>query len=254
MRRLLLALLLLHPPAVWPSDFDATDDYVAVTDAATLDLSSFSLGAWIRVEAAGEQSILDKRGDASTCASGPEDEGGYQLRVHDAGFPLTLRLVVKTACTEGTLDYDGIAQNTWTHVAATFNNSTDVTILYVNGSAVNNGSTAISPVALGNNDRLLVGDIESYGNTPPTAFNFNGQIEDAFLFSGALTAQQIAIIAGSRSHRMALQFVPNLLLPLDECPSGGTCPANAVDYSANRHTAAYTGSPIGGVAGELSYP
>lgn len=253
MRLLLLGLSLFLAPVAWASDFDGSNDYVAVTDAATLDLSSFSLGAWIRAEAVGEQSIIDKRGDAPSCASGPEDEGGYQLRVQDASFPLTLRLVIKNACTEGTLDYDGIAQNTWTHVAATFNNSTNATILYVNGAAVNNGSTTVDPSTLGNNDRLIVGDLESYGNTPPTAFNFDGQIEDAFLVNGVLTAQQIAIIAGSHSHRMALQFVPNLVLPLDECPSGATCPANAVDYSANRHTAAYTGSPIG-APGALTYP
>lgn len=244
-RVLLLALWMARP--VWAMNFDGSNDYVQVADAASLNTTNLSLGAWIYVEAAGEQSIIDKRGEGGVACSGGGDESGYQLRVEDAAFPMTLKLVIKNICLEGTLTWDGIAQNTWTHVAATFDNTSNAMLLYADGVQVASGSTLVDPVANGNDDRLIIGDHEAYAATPPTAQNFDGQIEEPFYSSSVLSAATIALIGGSRVKRMPLQATVQLYLPMDECADAATCSGAGQfqDLSGNGNSGTAIGSPIG---------
>lgn len=252
---LTLLLWLISPTAQAALDCDGSNDYVAVDASTTLDATStgFSVGAWIYVNAAGEQSIIGRRGPGFSPGA-----GGYQLRVQDAAFPLTVRCVVKSAASgdEAVFDYDNISQNTWTHVACTFNNSTDAVELYVNGVDQGGGSTTRDPATTPTTVNLAVCDDYAYGGSPP-GNNLDGQIEDAFFSNAVLSANDVAIIALSRGKRMPLQFSGmQMLLPLDDCGSGATCPSGndaALDLTSNRNGGDYTGSPVG-AAGVLTYP
>src|SRR5262249_50203229 len=77
---------------------------------------------------------------------------------------------------------------TWTYVAGTLDVATGIMNLYINGQLANQATTAVVPYGnLGPGAGLGIGNT---GNTI-TDFSFNGNVDEATLYSNALTGAQI---------------------------------------------------------------
>lgn len=239
-------------------DCDSTDDYIRVTDDTSLDCGTgCSWGAWVIIDAAGEQNIIDHRGRG--CAG--VDQGGYMLRVQDAAFPLKARCIIhRDNCLVGneqSLDADTVAQSTWTHLACTFNNTTDTMKVYVNGvEAASSAAITNDPSSNPATTDLIICDHSSFEVTPPTSTNFNGRVSDPYFTQTVLSAQDMANIGKSRVKRMPLQYAPKMYLPLDECGDGATCTGTDLfkDLSGNGNDGTPSGSPVGSANQVLTYP
>ncbi|MEZ6122858.1 MAG: LamG domain-containing protein [Planctomycetaceae bacterium] len=78
----------------------------------------------------------------------------------------------------------------WNHVAMTFDDASDTLSVYLNGTLVSTLSTANS-IVYSQGANTLIG---AHGNGS-TSFDFNGMIDDARIYSRALTADEIAALA-----------------------------------------------------------
>jgi hypothetical protein len=171
-------------------DFDGTNDYVnlgsvASSDPLALAGSAFTFAAWINPTLTGDshQRIVDK----STNQSGAD---GYVLRVGTSGsdygkFGLSVNWnVYSTVSAE-------VVPDTWSHVAATGDGVNYK--LYVNGAEVSGelvlGSSYPLPPSSTVNMRI--------GNWTNDNRNFNGSIDDLRIYDSALSAGEVAALAGS---------------------------------------------------------
>lgn len=123
---------------------------------------------------------------------------GDELQLRCGGNSDTLRLEHYNAVNAGdlTLISPGTAvQNVWHHAAITFEKTADNTgtvRLYLNGTQV--GSPTTVTWALRQDLALVLGGITSTSSAVASRY-FNGWLDDAALFRGALTAPEIAALA-----------------------------------------------------------
>ena len=153
---------------------DASNSYVSVPDKSSLDVTeNFTLEAWIYPTSSGH--IISKEEEAV---------GGYYMYVHWTtgkvvfGFNEGETEVVST---------DQVPFNTWTHVAGVWDGSN--LKIYINGVLDNSVSGAGNPVAT-SQPLYLGGYWDDLGN-------YSGLIDDAAVWSRALTAGEIAARAGN---------------------------------------------------------
>lgn len=174
--------------ATWTADgrfgsalvFDGLNDWVTVNDAGALDLATgMTLEAWVYPTANGGGSwrnVLMK-----------ERSGGevYNLYANvDTNAPAVY--VVRAAQSGTPLDARGTSQlplNAWSHLAATFDNST--LRVYVNGVQV--GSRLVSGPLLDSSGALRIGGNSVWGEF------FQGRIDEVRVYNRALTPAEIQI-------------------------------------------------------------
>jgi hypothetical protein len=153
--------------------FDGTGDWVAVPDAAALDLTAgLTLEAWVN----------------------PTNVGYYRTIIAKTtnGLPVNYYL----SLSNGTLTFGffngawrehrasvGPALNVWSHVAATFNDAANQVVLYLNGTAVLTSAETTSLTV--NADQLRIGI-----GFPDEAFA--GRIDEVRVYNRALTAAEVA--------------------------------------------------------------
>jgi protocadherin Fat 4 len=124
--------------------FNGSSQLISVADSNSLDESNtFTISAWIRptVNDSNWRTIVNK---------GPDNAGGNywfgirqsQLEVYIAGTGYDSNFTVPV--------------NTWSHVAATFNNSTDTLVIYSNGTVVYTNTSATATPGT-NTDPLYIG-------------------------------------------------------------------------------------------------
>jgi concanavalin A-like lectin/glucanase superfamily protein len=168
---------------------DGVDDYVAVSDAASLHLQDFTIDAWIKIGGS-----LPEFG-ANIVAYGI---GGYQFVV--VGSPafgdVERSLFLGKSGFSKTFGGPVIpGDGAWHHVAVT-KAGTDVTF-YIDGVGSSNSFgdtfTFAGDLAIGTNPAFA-----SQGN-PPSTYAFPGFIDELEIFNRALTAIEIASIYGARS-------------------------------------------------------
>jgi VCBS repeat-containing protein len=163
---------------------NGTSQYASVPDANSLDLTSgMTLAAWIRpgVTAAATQDILKKASTTGTLVN------GYELSLSSAGkvfVRLNQATSTDTFRVNSTTSYP-LNNTAWMHVAATYDGTT--LKLYING--VLEGSVA-GPAAIAINSLPL-----SLGAQSDASRFFKGLLDDARVYSTALTATQIAALA-----------------------------------------------------------
>jgi hypothetical protein len=170
------------------SFINGTSQYVTVSNAAPLNITSaITLAAWIRPTKVATASILNK----ATFNTSPS-VFGYELNLGSGGIPF-VRLFNDTQADGGgrlnaTVPYptDGV---TWMHVAATYDGATIK--MYVNGVL---NVTRASTGPLTTNSLPFVIGATSDGNT---ARVFPGAIDDARIYNRALSASEVAALAGA---------------------------------------------------------
>ena len=174
--------------------------FATVADSADLDLTSaITMSAWIRPGKADTQDLIAKT------VNGVPD--GYQLSL--AAPSSTGKVFVRfnndaNARVDSATTYpsDG---NTWIHVAATYDGST--IRIYYNG--VEDGSRAWTGSIVANSTALGVGAQSN------NARWFQGAIDDVRLYNRALSAGEIAALAGVSVNRAPIAAGDNYSTPQD---------------------------------------
>jgi VCBS repeat-containing protein len=124
--------------------FNGSSQLISIADSNSLDEpNTFTISAWIRptVNDNNWRTIVNK---------GPDSAGGnYWFGIKQS------QLEVYVAGTGYDSNYT-VPLNTWSHVAATFNNSTDTLVVYYNGTAVYTNTSATATPGT-NTDPLYIG-------------------------------------------------------------------------------------------------
>ncbi len=152
--------------------FDGTNDYLYVTDAASLDLTSNgSLSGWVNKTANANQVLFAKGTNTFNCAA-----WSYGMWFYSDG-----RL---GGCSGNNSTFlattSGLSSNQWYHVVYTWTSSAD--LLYVNGNqvAIGSGGTAAAT-----SENFFIGALGN-GGSP-----FKGSIDEVKIYPFALTADQV---------------------------------------------------------------
>lgn len=184
---------LLLPCGLYSLHFHPTGDHhLAGIDHANYSFgdgsvdSAMSLGAWIRPNAIASNTIIakyDSAGNLEEYRLWIDADGKLDLELHDASASATEIAVSDSALTVGQ----------WVHVVATYDGgetAPDVR-LYVNGAAVNDGSTTESGsyTAMENTAAPLTIGCGGVTATPTT--EFHGRIALPFLCGKQLTAANV---------------------------------------------------------------
>jgi len=149
-------------------NFDGTDDYVDLGNAAELNISgNLTLEAWIYADDYNQAGrIISKWGISS----------GYEIDLYmgNIRFNLNQFVIMQTSITS----YNG----TWVHVAGTKSGNTGT--LYINGVSVGSGFAQSTINTSPNN--LLIGRMANLGTN-----SFNGTIDEVRIWNVTRTASEI---------------------------------------------------------------
>ena len=165
-------------------NFDGTNDYVSVPDAASLDLTNaFTLESWVYPTAYattaaptyGIQGFISKNQNAS-------GSSGYFLGMVSGNLSVLMNNGTNINATSTTQ----VPLNTWSHVAATYDGTT--IRLYLNGTQV--FTQALSSFILINSTQPLY--IGGTGTSGTSTWLFKGNMDEARVWNIARSASQIA--------------------------------------------------------------
>lgn len=151
----------------------AQTSYIAFKDSNSIDItSSFTLECWIcplNVSSPSAQIIMEKR--AGTSAN------GYTLYLNN-GF-----IAVRTNSSTRIIGNTVIPNNSWTHIAGTYDASSNVFSVFINGTLDTSAIvTSASPVT--NSDSLRIG--KGNINSP-----YAGLMDEIRIWSGALSLSEV---------------------------------------------------------------
>jgi hypothetical protein len=181
--------------------FDGVDDYVEIPHAASLDLTGgMTLEAWFKLRAPGYSTIFSKAD-----FNGTESVTSYGLQINPDG--------AINAALYGTYPEDNwttvgglVAVDQWYHVALTWDGTygpSDNVKLYLNGSLIQTWTKSPAPLNV-TTQTLTLGSMK-----PPTYYgHMDGLIDEAGIFSRALTAEEIAAIHAAGSAGKCRPCVP----------------------------------------------
>lgn len=162
---------------------DGSGGYAALPEGITANLADFSVAAWVFLNDTKPWARIFDFGD---------DRGRYLFLTPNAGKNGKLRFATSTVYGYNEQFVDGQAALPtceWVHV--TFTLSGRVGTLYVNGKAVgSNPAMDIPPFQIGNLSRNFIGRSQ-FPNDP----FLNGKVDDFRIYDGALTAQEVAVLA-----------------------------------------------------------
>lgn len=172
-------------------DFDGTNDYVNVPDDTLWNTSSITLGSWVKTSATSIGNVIDR--DDTTV------KRQFQFRINSAGKVHFIPFF------GGNPDVDNVGStavndNTWHHIAATYNHTTGQLYLYVDG--IQDYAETESAVAIDSETGLEL----NIGRHQGSAQYFNGAIDDVRFYNRALSSTEITAL-----HQESLQGYPNLL-------------------------------------------
>jgi hypothetical protein len=161
---------------------DGVDDYLALPAGALTDLSDFTIATWVYWNASQTWTRIFDLGSGT---------GRYMYLTPRNGAGV-VRFATTVDGNYGEQGINGAAAlptGQWVHVAVTLSGTTGT--LYVNGVAVGT-STAIAhaPFRLGATTQNWIGRSQYTGDP-----SFNGKLDDFRIYSGALSAAQVAALA-----------------------------------------------------------
>lgn len=161
---------------------DGVNGYVSLPTNLTAKLSDFTISAWVSLNASQTWARVFEFGD---------DRGRYLFLTPRSGGG-KVRFATSTVYGYNEQDIDGVAAlptGQWVHIAVTL--SGRVGTLYVNGVAVgSNPAMDFPPSQIGATPRNWIG--RSQFSSDPY---LNGKVDDFRIYSGALSAQQVAGLA-----------------------------------------------------------
>lgn len=171
------------------ADFESgNSEHLTIADGSQtgLDITGdISLVAWVRLESQGDRAIMSKYNSSG-------NQRGYALRVKDAGggsYPVGFGLSGNGSTYTEATGATSLSAATWYHVAAVYN-GTDMRI-YIDGSLDSNGADNPKSYSSGiyNNSAEF-----ALGVLSVSFYYFDGLIDEAAVFSRALSAQEVSDI------------------------------------------------------------
>ncbi|NVM77916.1 hypothetical protein FHW83_003739 [Duganella sp. SG902] len=161
---------------------DGVDDYAALPADVVAGLADFSIAAWVYWDAARDWARIFDFG------SGTSHYMFLTPRARNGGLSFT----ISTGGGYGsqTIATAPLPTGRWVHVAVTLSGSNGT--LYVNGvAAATNTAMTASPYRLGGTSRNWIGRSQY-----PADPYFNGKVDDFRIYHGALSAGEVAALAG----------------------------------------------------------
>jgi MSHA biogenesis protein MshQ len=175
--------------------FDGQDDHVEVSAAFPNIQDSFTITAWIYAEdlSSGSRIFADDENNTAGYAFSLGDGGNGRLRFYSRGVtPISVD-------TQSVV----ITPNTWHFVAAVHNSVTKTRQIFVDGVAqtLTGGSTVHTYTGTWGTDggRTSIGGETNNAGENRANFRFQGRIDEATVYSGALTQSDIATLQ-SQTH------------------------------------------------------
>lgn len=164
---------------------DVSSGYVEIADSASLDLQSFTLSVWFKMEAVPSafNCLIGK--DYSTAYAIGIDSGGSGDCPAPSGATRVMRVYVGNNVKY--FDLSDFACDTWYQAAVTYDNSTGNVQLYVNGVLVDTGSIAAGSMA-SNSYPLGIGRDGHNGD------KFSGIIDEVVVYNRVLSSDEIHIL------------------------------------------------------------
>lgn len=160
-------------------DFDGANDRIDVPHADTLSLANtMSFTSWINPQSIGGNynTIIAKDGGGAT------SNYYFGLWQDEIVFGFFAGATFREVFTDGL----GIQAGSWQHIAATFDDTANEVLLYLDGSLVHTGVINFSPTAV--NADLTI------GRSPDGEF-WNGLLDDVRIYDSVLSAADISDLA-----------------------------------------------------------
>ncbi len=146
--------------------------YIAVPSSSSLDIyDNFTLEAWVNPANSTSptlQIILQKKEG--------NNYNGYTLYLNNG------KVAIRTNLTTRLIGKNVIPSNTWTHIAGTYNSSTNLFRVYING-AVDTSATVLSASPFGSTDSLFIGK----GSNSP----FAGKLDEIRIWNRELISLEV---------------------------------------------------------------
>jgi hypothetical protein len=161
------------------------NEYVSLPAGIMTGVTDFTIAAWVNPSADTAWSRVFDFGTGT---------GDYMfLTLNAGGGPVRFAITTSGAGGEQQINGPGeLPLNTWSHVAVTLSGHTGT--LYVNGTAVGtNTSMTLNPAALGDTTQDWIGRSQY-----PADPYLDGGIDDFQIYDSALSASQIAALAGGQ--------------------------------------------------------
>lgn len=159
------------------AEFDGVDDAISVPYTSTMDLPTFTVGAWVQprdVITSHAQMLINKGRN-------------YKLYISPGGMTVTLEAVLyyqDHGCPHESTRVNSTApllMNQWNHVVGTFDGK--ALKIYVNGYEQGSTTTTNTPAACTSSDSLEIGGGGSQA--------FHGRLDEITLYNRALTASEV---------------------------------------------------------------
>lgn len=169
-------------PSVFSKSLELTGSasYVNMGNSSSLQSTAFSVGAWVYISTIDTyQYIIDNYGKTAL--------GPYRIMVSNSNRKLLFSIGVYDLFTASNI----YTANTWHHVVLTKTN-TSTAKYYVDGVEYNFGTNTTKTST---NSKFTIGSRWDQGTLGyNSGDNFDGNVEDAFYFSRALTAAEVSNI------------------------------------------------------------
>ncbi|NQT13760.1 MAG: LamG domain-containing protein [Planctomycetes bacterium] len=180
---------------------DGDSDYSRHGSDASLDLTdSMTLAAWVRRDGTKKHTVLAKELDSSL---------GYFLEVNDGN---KVRYFAWGPTPTDFIPAEAIPDNTWTHLAATYDGSNKR--VYLDGVEVASSPLAVTGNVTVSPDPFMIGFGKGSANT---SNYFRGSIDDVAVFNEALTAAQIGdVMSGDFSGFTTVEPLPTTRIDFGE--------------------------------------
>jgi len=184
--------------------FDGVADYVEIGNPTAVQLTNaITLEAWINTDVMvnGQVAAVMSKWNQSV------SNDCYTLSLVKQSGTIQVVCGIGNGATDPGLIGGTCAENTWTHVAATYDAVTQVRRVFVNGVLTGSGLRPRLPGGgiVSSGARLFLGREESYLPRP-----FKGRIDEASLYNRALTECEIlAIYQAGAGGKCAVQPNPN---------------------------------------------
>ncbi len=165
-------------------NLDGSDDYVSLPAGVVNGLSDFTIAAWVKLDTVSNWARIFDFGTGTTV---------NMFLTPRNSVSSVVRFAITTGGNSSEQQINGSAAlptGSWVHVAVA--KAGNVGTLYVNGTAVGtNSNMTLSPSSLGNTTQNWLGRSQ-YSADP----YLDGQLDDLCIYNRALSASEIAALAG----------------------------------------------------------
>ena len=194
--------------SLYSMDFDGSSQYINANTTVESNLD-FSVSAWIN-PASYDKAILGTRPTISAGSS-----NGFTININSSGN-LWGRIFTQSTVTQVQTG-SAISLNNWSHIAVTYESSSNTLKTYLNGSEVGSVAGSASSVASINDLNIGRASVGSFGYS-----YFSGKIDEVAIFNRALNTTEIDALYGGTSpniypsNLMATDLNPIAYYPLGE--------------------------------------